>query len=106
MLSLILLSKFFPVLLPFESNTFIVSQAQVSSYATADEDKDTDALIEDEPIQQEEACDQPSETDRLERGCTSTPNTKCFYGYLMLFTFPENKQGWMGEAFSVIIIYY
>ncbi|XP_074523345.1 uncharacterized protein LOC141788327 [Halichoeres trimaculatus] len=38
-------------------------EAQVTSYVTTDEDKDTDALLDDEPIQQEEACEQPSETD-------------------------------------------
>lgn len=41
-----------------------LSQAQVNSYCVNGEDKDTDALIDSEPDQQNGSGEQTSETDR------------------------------------------
>lgn len=41
-----------------------LSQAQGNSYCTNSEDKDTDALIDNEPDQPNEACEPTAEIDR------------------------------------------
>lgn len=49
-----------------------VSQTQVNNYCKNGEDKDTDALLDTEPDQQNEACEQTPEIDRYVRGRTIT----------------------------------
>ncbi|XP_041672993.1 inner centromere protein-like [Cheilinus undulatus] len=49
-------------------------KAQVNSYVTTDQDKDTDALIDNEPDQQHEACEEePSQIDSPQTGPEEAP---------------------------------
>uniref|UniRef100_A0A8P4K4W7 Tankyrase 1-binding protein C-terminal domain-containing protein n=1 Tax=Dicentrarchus labrax TaxID=13489 RepID=A0A8P4K4W7_DICLA len=72
-------------------------ETQVNSYCTNGKDKDTDALIDSEPDQQNEACEQPSEIDspkpvpdHVPEFSTEDIDTTDFHTVAELAPFPES----------------